>query len=242
MLRGKRDANGKLLMDYSNGKHVFEIIERNDGLIEVGGGPRVYFSAYDSWRPHVQEAVSHANGRILDIGCGAGRFSLYLQEKGLDVVGIDNSELTVDVYKARGLKNILPVGIDEIDSSLGIFDTILMLGNGFGLMQSFDNARRILNQFNEITSDNAQIISESINPNGTDVDHDLQYFEMNRKNGRMPGQIRMRIRYLDYKTPYFDFLLASPDEIKTIIEGTVWKLDKTFGDVNNGFIALIKKI
>ena len=242
MLRGKRDAYGKLLMDYSNGKHVFEIIERNDGLIDVGGGPRFYFSTYDSWRPHVQEAVSHANGRILDIGCGAGRFSLHLQEKGLNVVGIDNSELTVDVCKARGLKNILPVGIDEIDSSLGIFDTILMLGNGFGLMQSFDNARRILNQFNEITSDNAQIIAESINPNGTDVDHDLRYFEMNRKNGRMPGQIRMRIRYLDYKTPYFDFLLASPDEIKIIIEGTVWKLDKTFGDVNNGFIALIKKI
>ena len=28
-------------------------------------------------------------GRVLDIGCGAGRFALYLQGKGLDVTGID---------------------------------------------------------------------------------------------------------------------------------------------------------
>ena len=242
MLKGKKDAYGKLVKDHFDGKNVFEIIERDDGLINLGGGPRVYFSNYDSWRPHVQKAISQAKGRVLDIGCGAGRFSLHLQEKGFDIIGIDNSELAVEVCKTRGVKNVFPVGIDEVEGSLGIFDTILMLGNGFGLMQSFDNARKILKQFREITTDNAQIIAESINPNGANIDNDLQYFERNRKKGKMPGQMRMRIRHLDYKTPYFDFLLASPDEIKTIIEGTVWKLDKTFGDVNNGFIALIKKI
>ncbi len=242
MLRGKKDGNGKLLKDFSDGEHVFEIIERDDGLINIGAGPRTYFSTFDSWNPRIKEAISLAKGRILDIGCGAGRFTLYFQEKGFDVVGIDNSELAVKVCQSRGVKNVFPVGIDEINSSLGQFDTIVMFGNGFGLLQSFDKARQILGRMKEITSDDAVIIAESINPCGTLFQHDLRYFERNRKKGRMSGQLRIRIRHLDYKTPYFDFLLASPDEIRGIVDGTGWKLKSTLGDENNGFVAIIRKI
>jgi 2-polyprenyl-3-methyl-5-hydroxy-6-metoxy-1,4-benzoquinol methylase len=241
LLKGKKDAFGKLIMDYHNGEHVSEIIERDDGFISLGGGPKAYFSTFDLWRPQVQEAISLAKGRILDIGCGAGRFAIHLQEKGFDVVGIDNSELAIKVSKARGLKNALPVGIDEITTSLGQFDTVLMLGNGFGLMQSFDNARRILKQLAEISSDDAQILAESINPYGKDFINYSAYFEKNRKKRRMYGQMRMRIRHLVCKTPYFDFLLVSPDEIRSILEGTGWYLNIIIGDINNGFIAIIAK-
>jgi 2-polyprenyl-3-methyl-5-hydroxy-6-metoxy-1,4-benzoquinol methylase len=242
MLKGKRDAYGKLVQDFYDGKHVSEIIERDDGFISLGGGPRVYFSTHETWRSHVQEAISLAKGRVLDIGCGAGRFGIHLQEKGYDVVGIDNSELAVKVSKARGLINAFPIGIDEINGKLGIFDTILMFGNGFGLMQSFDNARKILRQFADITTDDAQIFAESINPYGKDFINESACFERNRKKGRMSGQLRFRIRHLDYKTPYADFLFASPDEIRTIAEGTSWGFDKTFGDKESGFIALLKKM
>lgn len=241
MLRGKKDAYGKLLKDYSSGEHVFEIIERDDGLIIEGGGPATYFSTYDSWNSNRREAISLAKGRVLDIGCGAGRFGLYLQEKGFDVVGIDNSELAVKVCQSRGMKSVVPIGIEEIDGSLGLFDTVLMFGNGFGLLQSVEKARQILCQLKEITSDDALIIAETINPYGTPFQHNLRYFERNRKKGRMPGQMRIRIRHLDYKTPYFDFLLVSPGEIKEILEGTEWKLDSTLGNVKNGFVAVINK-
>lgn len=241
MLKGKKDAYGRLLMDYFNGEQVSEIFERDDGCITLGGGPKGYFSTFDSWRPHVQEAISLVKGRILDIGCGAGRFGIHLQNNGFDVVGIDNSDLAVKVSKAMGLKEVFPIGIDEIDLNLGKFDTILMLGNGFGLMHSFANTRKILDKLENISSDDALIIAESINPYGSSFPNELSYFEKNRKQGRMYGQLRMRIRHLDYKTPYFDFLFVSPDEIRTIVEGTSWKLDKTLGDINGGFIALIKK-
>lgn len=241
MLNGKRDAYGKLLKDFFDGNHVSEIIERNDGLINLGGGPRVYFSTFDSWNHHVQEAISLAKGRVLDIGCGAGRFALHLQEKMLEVVGIDNSELAINVSKARGLKNAFPVSIDEIDSGLGKFDTILLLGNGFGLLQSFDKGKQILAKLKETTSEDALIIAESINPYGSAFNNDLRYFEKNKKKGRMSGQFRIRIRHLDYKTPYFDFLFVSPDEMRDILYETGWELISTIGDVNNGYIAIIKR-
>jgi len=40
-------------------------------------------------------------GRVLDIGCGPDRHSLWLQESVFDVVAIDISPLAVRVAKAR---------------------------------------------------------------------------------------------------------------------------------------------
>ena len=47
-----------------------------------------------------------------------------------------------------------------------------------------------------------------------DVDADyLAYIERNRACGAMPGQVRIRIRYGERVTPWFDLLLVSPSEL-----------------------------
>ncbi|HDO42228.1 MAG TPA: methyltransferase domain-containing protein [Candidatus Bathyarchaeota archaeon] len=51
-----------------------------------------------------QEAMKFIRGRVLDIGCGAGRHSIYLQNKGFNVIGIDISPLAIKVCRLRGLK------------------------------------------------------------------------------------------------------------------------------------------
>jgi 2-polyprenyl-3-methyl-5-hydroxy-6-metoxy-1,4-benzoquinol methylase len=48
--------------------------------------------------------MKSVKGRVLDIGVGAGRHSLYLQEKGFNVLGIDVSPLILEVCRKRGLK------------------------------------------------------------------------------------------------------------------------------------------
>ena len=42
-----------------------------------------------------------SNGSVLDVGCGAGRVSILLHERGLDVVGIDVSEPLVESARSR---------------------------------------------------------------------------------------------------------------------------------------------
>jgi 2-polyprenyl-3-methyl-5-hydroxy-6-metoxy-1,4-benzoquinol methylase len=44
-----------------------------------------------------EEAMQFVKGRVLDVGCGEGRHSLYLQEKWFDVLGIDISPLAIKV-------------------------------------------------------------------------------------------------------------------------------------------------
>jgi len=102
-----RDAYGQqLLAQYHNKETTVEIIERDDNYIDTGSDPGLYFSEYRQWSPLEKRAVKRVKGRVLDVGCGAGRHALYLQGKGFDVVGIDNSPGAIKVCKLRGLKKV----------------------------------------------------------------------------------------------------------------------------------------
>lgn len=61
---------------------MFEIIERDDGFIAASHWHARYFSDYRQWSWRERQAVRLGKGRILDVGCGAGRFALYLQKQG----------------------------------------------------------------------------------------------------------------------------------------------------------------
>jgi SAM-dependent methyltransferase len=95
------------------------------------------------WPTRHRQAIRYAQGRVLDVGCGAGRHALYLQRKGLDVLGIDTSPLAVAVCRRRGLKNVRLMSVNQIGPGLGTFSTVLMLGNNFGLFLSRRAVRSI---------------------------------------------------------------------------------------------------
>jgi len=230
-----------MLWAYYNGQRVFEIDERDDGYIEASTSPKMYFSDYEDWPHHEKKAIEYVKGRVLDIGCGAGRHSLYLQKKGLDVLGIDNSPLAIKVCKLRGLKKAKIMSIEDIDFKPKSFDTIIMMGNNFGLFGSFQKARRLLRRFHKITSDDGLIVAETRDPYKTDNPAHLEYHELNRKRGRMGGQVRIRVRFGKYATPWFDYLFVSKEEMEDILKGTGWKVKQYIDSGNALYIAIIEK-
>lgn len=241
MLQDHEDAFGQEMMDHLLGKGGYEIVERDDGHFEVSGGPKGYFSDHKDWPEHERKAMKFVRGRVLDIGCGAGRHSLYLQEKGHDVVGIDNSPLAAEVSRKRGLGSARVLPITQVTSKMGAFDTILMLGNNFGLFGNPRRAKWLLRRFRNLTSENARIVAETINPYDTDVPEHLEYHELNRKRGRMAGQARLRIRYGKYATPWFEYLFVSHEEMKGILEGSGWQVSHILDSEGPSYIAVIEK-
>ena len=99
---------------------------------------------------------------------------------------------------------------------LGAFDTLLMLGNNFGLCSHFKRARWLLRRFRSMTSDGALIIAETFDPYATQEPHHLACQRRNRKRGRMGGQVRLRIRYRRDATPFYDYLFVSKDELRPV--------------------------
>jgi SAM-dependent methyltransferase len=80
-----------MLRDHLRGKAGGAILEVDGGSSEPALAATVFFSSYEQWAEAEREALKEVRGRILDIGCGAGRHALYFQERGHEVVAVDIS-------------------------------------------------------------------------------------------------------------------------------------------------------
>ena len=243
VLKDNQDAYGHLLSDYHNGQENVEIVEREDGFIDTSRlGPLNYFAEYADWAKHQKLAMAYANGRVLDIGCGAGRHAIYLQEQGLNVLGTDISPLAIQTCQHRGLRNALVIPVTQVSSKIGTFGTILMMGHNFGLVGSYKRAKWLLRRFAAMTTDTAKIIAETLNPYQTEEPCHLAYHQFNRNRGRMSGQLRLRIRYRQYTTPWFDYLFVSKTEMEDILDGTAWQVERYVDAANTPtYVAILCK-
>jgi SAM-dependent methyltransferase len=235
-----RDAYGQELWNCHQGKTTYEIVERDDGFLDPGSA-LPYFADYPQWPPHEREAILRARGPALDIGCGAGRVALYLQQQGHEVLAIDNSPLAIKVARARGVRSTRVVSIRDIGALRGPFATIVMYGNNFGLFGGLLRARRLLAAMHRITTPDAVILAAATDPYQTSDPVHRAYHRRNRARGRMPGQIRMRIRYRQFTGDWFDYLFASPGEIDFIAAPTRWTLSDIVPSSGPGFVAILKK-
>lgn len=241
MLKDWQDAFGYEIYDYFRGEGGYEIVEREDGFLSVSPGPRLYFSEISEWTEPEQAAMQYVRGKVLDIGCGAGRHALYLQEQGFDVTGIDNSPHAIEVCKARGLRQTQLLPVTQISPALGSFDTILMLGNNFALLGNVKRARWLLRRFSNVTSEQGKIIAQSRDPYQTSLREHLEYQEANRKRGRLSGEARIRVRYKKYATPWFDFLMVSVEELLTLLRETHWQVKDILDGSQGSYVAIIEK-
>jgi SAM-dependent methyltransferase len=241
-LKEHEDAYGRLLLAFLEGDTLAkEIVERDDGFINAGLGPAVYFDPFRRWPAHQRRAMRFVRGRVLDVGAGAGRVALHLQERGHDVVAIDISPLAVEVCRRRGVRDARVCRFEDIDDSLGRFDTVVMFGNNFGLFGGAAKAKRMLRRLHRLTKDGGRIVAESRGVYDTDDPEHLGYHERNRRRGRMAGQLRLRIRHRSYATPWFDYLIVSREEMEGLVADTGWRVARFLEGENGVYAAVIEK-
>jgi hypothetical protein len=165
-----------------------------------------------------------------------------LQQKGLDVTGIDNSPLAIKVCRLRGLKKPKMMPIEQIGQfTPDSFDAVIMMGNNFGLFGSYKRARILLKSLSRITSPDAMIIAATRNPYLTKDPAHLAYHKLNRNRGRMPGQLKIRVRYQRYVGTWFDYLLVSKTELKEILRDTGWGIRRFIDGKDGQYIMLLAK-
>ncbi len=154
-----KDLFGKAILDFQTNNAPEDLITETS-ISEADEMSLAYlFRNYKEMPLIEQKALHLCKGKILDVGCGAGSHSLYLQEKGFQVTSIDISENAIKACKLRGLKNANVLNILDLNAEK--FDTILLLMNGTGIFETISQTNKYLSKLKSLLAPNGQILIDS---------------------------------------------------------------------------------
>ncbi len=215
--------------------------ERDDG---VRGGEDLswYFTTWREFPSYERAALKLARGRVLDVGCGAGRHSLYLQRRGLRVTAIDSSARAVELAQARGVRDARVAGVcRRLPFRDGEFDTAILFGNNLGICGTPQGFRRMLRELHRVTSARGRILGTTRLPSTTEPVH-RRYWLRNTKLGRAVGQVRLRLVFCGKRGAWFDLLLLSPTEVLRLAALEGWELTQvSTEDLEQGYSVVLDK-
>jgi SAM-dependent methyltransferase len=234
------DLFGKVLMAYHHGGNADYVIERDDGYVDECDALE-YFIEYEEWPQHERDALVWAKGGVLDVGCGAGRVTLWLQERGHEAVGIDLSPLAIEVSRARGVSDCRVMDARRLDFPEGHFDTAIMFGNNLGIGGDIPETRRMLEGLHRVTNDDGIIIASTLDPLKTDNPAHLSYHEINRRRGKPPGLVNIRIGFRGEYGDWFELLFVTEDELVEILETTGWTMERIYWSEGATYTAILTK-
>ncbi|QPV64710.1 methyltransferase domain-containing protein [Halosimplex litoreum] len=104
------------------------------------------------------------SGRVLDAGGGAGRYAVWLAERGYDVTLVDPSEGQRDLAREkvaeRGLDervSVAPGDVRELDFDPGAFDATLCLGGPLSHVLDADERTTAARELKRVTADGGPV-------------------------------------------------------------------------------------
>ena len=227
-------------MAYYEGGEKVHHIERDDGFLdpmETG----YYFSGPETWSEGERASLMEVKGRVLDVGCGAGRTALLLQERGHEVVAIDVSPLTLEVSRLRGVRDCRFMDVRALDFPEAFFDTVVMYGNNFGIGGGVEETRAVLQGLHRITREDGMVIASTRDPLKTDNPTHLAYHQRNRERGQPPGLVKIRVVFGGESSEWFDLLMLGREDLIELLEPTAWRVERLYASEANYFFVLEKK-
>ena len=173
------DLFGKAMLDFQTNNSPSALVTETNISEQDEMSVAYLFRSYQEMPKLEQKALQLSNGKILDVGCGAGSHGLYLQnEKNLQVTAIDISENAIKTCQLRGLNNAKVQNILDLENQN--FDTILLLMNGTGIFGTLNEVPKFLQKLKSILNPNGQILIDS-----SDI---IYMFDDNEQGGKwIPG-------------------------------------------------------
>ena len=208
-----KDLFGQALLDYQNGNYTEDIIT-STSISEEDILPIPYlFRSYSEMPKLEQKALDLSKGNVLDVGCGAGSHSLYLQEKGFNVKAIDISKGAIEVCKLRGIDKS---EVENILDETKTFDTILLLMNGTGVFEDLENMPRYLKHLKSLLNPKGQILIDSSDIKYMHEDDDSGYWI--DANANYYGELEYYVSYKNENETPFKMLYLDFETLKSACE------------------------
>ena len=230
-----KDLFGKAILDFQTNNNP-QNISTETNISESDEMEISYlFRDFNAMPKLEQIALEKCFGKVLDVGCGAGSHSLYLQnDKKLAVTAIDISENSISACKLREIKSCRVENILDCNEQ---FDTILLLMNGTGIFENLKNAPNYLTKLKNLLKPNGQILIDS---------SDLIYMYDNDEDGgkwipgeNYYGELEFTITYKNKTEKPFPWLYLDFNRLQNLCESMNLNCSLVANGANFDYLAQI---
>ena len=231
---------GSAILDYFNGniEHSLVAVDELGRKTEVP--VKLFFREFDDFPAWEKRAVELASGNVLDIGAGAGRHSLVLQERGLAVCAIDIVPECVEVMKRRGVREALCADVLEFDG--GPFETLMGAMNGLTMVQTLERLPAFLRGIRRLTSSHGQFLVDSTDLRCSSDAALKTLIEKKVRAGNYFGELTARLEYKNRTGTLFRELFVDPETLRDVALDAGWNCEVVISQDNGRYLARLAPV
>ncbi|MFA5573706.1 MAG: methyltransferase domain-containing protein [Brumimicrobium sp.] len=233
----KKDPIGNAIWDFHNDSHPEDITVKSDFMEDDFMPIHYLFRKFDDFPELEKIAMQYCKGKVLDIGAGAGPHTSYLLENDFDV-----STIEISSGAHRYLKETLPKAQhfhgNLYDFHKKGFDTILLLMNGIGLANNFNNIVPFLKHLANLLNEDGRILCESTDVADVFKDQDgsiwidlsVQYY----------GEFNFKMIYKESESDWFTWVYLDRKNFKNFANEAGLTFEILY-DEDEAFLVELKK-
>ena len=195
---------GRALLDYHHGDTTARFVVHSDLWdSEITAAEEYYRPLHLELSEIEQRALSLCRGRVLDLGAGAGRHALELQERGHEVTAVDVSTDAVEVMRRRGVRDARCGDLSAVSGEQ--YDTVLLLMHGIGLVGTLDGLAAFLDATRSVLQKGGRVLCDS-----ADLALALPSARSAGVGGSYLGEVEFRLVYRDLEGRPYPWLFVDP--------------------------------
>ena len=198
---------------------------------------------YSEARNFIDKIVEYLDlkkgSKILDLACGIGRHSIYLEKIGFDVIGTDKSTNNIKKAKKNENDKLKFIQMEMINDTNRKYDGIFNLFTSFGYVNHDYNLKTIKNIQRQLKDDgtvivdfmNTLFVKNNLVIEETKVIDDLSFKIKRKSDGK---HIYKEIKFNDQKDYFYQekVMDLTLNDFENYLKRHNLKIIKTFGDYN----------
>lgn len=213
------DPFGRALLDCHRDEQTEALTQRDGETVLRHPVQDFYFGAFAD-EPAADWVDARLSGPVLDVGAGAGRDTLFLQQDR-QVVALEHTDALVTLLSERGVDRVVRGDMFSLPFGRDRFESVLAVGTQVGLARSMAGLRSLLSEFASVTTPDGTAIIDGYDPTFEGASDILGF-----RSDPTPGLAFRVLRY-EYDGLVGDtllFRLFSPEKLRDVTTGTRWRV------------------
>lgn len=214
------DPLGRAMLDYARDEYDDDCVYRDGDEVEDASVGEFYFRPESEWSERERADIDSLSEPVLDLGCGAGRHALALQDRGLAVLATDVSPGAVQAASERGVTHAVRMDMFDLRLPDHAYQSVLVLGTQVTVAGSLDRLADFFEDLDRVTTDDARVLVDGYDPTDPSCS-DLLGYRADPREGL--ARRSFRFQYGDEFGDPIGMLLFSPARLDEALAGTPWR-------------------